>query len=428
MPTAEPAHVESYYAASVGPLIERPSLSGERSCEVCVIGGGLTGVSAALNLAEEGIDVVLLEAHRIGWGASGRNGGQAQTGFGGEIEDLEPLVGLEAARALWDITVDGLGIIEDRCARHNIACDLKHGYLLAAAKARTMDAHVMWVERAARAYGYDRFRLLDRDAVRVEVATESYHGGILDKGSMHLHPLKYCLGLADAAAAAGAELFENSRVVRVEPGARPTVVTERGTVRADRLVIACNAFLAPLAGGHATRIMPVGTYICATEPLGEDRARALLPNDISVCDDRHVLDYFRLSADRRILFGGRETFALATPEALARSTRRRMLRVFPQLADVRIDHVWGGEIALTRNRFPDIGRAMPNIYYAQGFSGHGLALSGIAGKVIAEAIAGDPAGLDLFGSIPHRPFPGGAALRAPLMRLGLLWYGLRDLV
>ena len=207
-----------------------------------MIGGGLTGVSTALNLAEKGFDVVLLEAHRIGWGASGRNGGQAQTGFGGEIGDLEPLVGPATARALWDMSVDGLAIIEDRCARHKIACDLKHGYLLAAAKARDIDAHAAWVKRAAEIYGYDRFRLLDRRAVRGEVATDRYHGGILDHGSMHLHPLKYCLGLANAAVAAGAELFEHGRVVRVETGARPTIVTEHGTLRAERLVIACNAF------------------------------------------------------------------------------------------------------------------------------------------------------------------------------------------
>jgi len=426
MASPAPAHVDSYYASSVGSLVDRPALSGEQSCEVCVVGGGLTGVSTALNLAEAGVDVILLEAHRIGWGASGRNGGQAQTGFGGEIEDLEPLVGPGAARSLWDMTVTGLKIIEDRCARHDIACDLKHGYLLAVAKARNMAAHESWVERAKRVYGYDRFRLLDRDAVRGEIATDRYHGGILDHGSMHLHPLKYCLGLAGAAASAGARLYEASRVVRIETRARLTIETEHGMVRADQVILACNAFPAPFDGGLETRIMPVGTYICATEPLEEGRARDLIPNDISVCDDRHVLDYFRLSADRRMLFGGRESVSRATPADLAHTMRRRMLRVFPQLADVEIGPVWGGEIALTRNRFPDIGRIAPNIYYAQGFSGHGVALSGVVGKVLAEAIAGESAGLDLFGAIPHRPFPGGTFLRAPLMRLGLLWYRLKD--
>ena len=273
MHASAPAHIDSYYAASVGPLPLWPPLSGDRSYDVCVIGGGLTGVSTALSLAEAGFDTVLLEARRIGWGASGRNGGQAQTGFGGEIDELEALVGQDATRALWDISVAGLALIEERCARHQIDCDLKHGYLLAAAKARNMAGHKAWVERAARVYGYDRLELLDRDAAHREVATDRYHGGILDHGSLHLHPLKYCLGLAKAAQAAGAVLHEASLVELIEPGRRVTVSTSTGTVYADWLVLACNAFPAPWQGDLETRIMPVGTYICATEPLDEDRAR-----------------------------------------------------------------------------------------------------------------------------------------------------------
>ncbi len=423
-----PQHIESYYATSAGPIRSWPQLDRDERCEVAVIGGGLTGVSTALNLVESGVDVVLLEAERVGWGASGRNGGQAQTGFGGEIEDLEKLVDSETARALWNMTVRGLDIITERCRRHRIDCDLKQGYLLAAAKARNMAAHAEWVERAARVYGYTQFQLLDRDAVRREVASERYHGGILDTGSLHLHPLKYCLGLAEAAQAAGARLYEASRVERVTCDSIPTIHLAQGVIRADRLVLACNAFPAPDAKEIGRRIIPVGTFICATEPMDESRAQTLIPHDIAVCDDRHVLDYFRLSADRRMLFGGRESVRNGAPANLEQSIRRRMLRVFPQLGDVAIDAVWGGQIALTRNRFPDIGRLGPDIYYAHGFSGHGLALSGVVGEILAAAIKGDQRGLDVFQRIPHRAFPGGSALRTPLAWLGLFWLKVKDLL
>lgn len=428
MDAALPQHVESHYAAMVGGPQERPRLTGEERCEVTVIGGGLTGVSTALNLAEAGIDVVLIEAARIGWGASGRNGGQAQTGFGGEMEDLERLVDDETVRALWELSVRGLDIVVERCRKHRIACDLTPGYLLAAAKPRNMEHHAAWVDRAERVYGYTKFKLLDRAAVRREVATDRYHGGILDGGSWHLNPLKYCLGLADAAEKAGAHIFEGSRAVDVAFEPRPVVHTEHGTIRADKLVIACNAFPTAFDPSMSRRIMPVGTYICATEPLGAERARGLIPNNIAVCDDRHVLDYFRLSTDGRMLFGGRETVTGRAPRNLAAALRRRMLRVFPQLADVEVDTVWGGQIALTRNRFPDIGRCHPNVYYAQGFSGHGLAMSGVAGEIIAQAIKNDHRGLDIFERIPHRPFPGGATVRVPIAWLALLWLKLKDIV
>lgn len=421
-------HVDSYYAAAASSAPRRSALAGERSCEACVIGGGLTGVSAALNLAERGIDTVLVEARRIGWGASGRNGGQALVGFAVDVDRLERLVGLENALALWRLTLEGIAAIECRSARHRIACDLKRGYLLAATRRRNLAAHAAWLDKAARRYGYRKYRLLDPDAARREVATDRYHGGLLDEGSLHLHPLAYCLGLAQAAAAAGAVLHEGSPAVRIDPGPPITVETANGAVRARHLVLAGNAYLGRLSGMLRPRIMPVASYVCATNPLGRERARGLIANDIAVCDDRHVLDYFRLTPDYRLLFGAAASFSAREPASLARFVRRRMLRVFPQLVDVGVDYAWSGRIAVTRNRFPDIGRLAPDIYYAHGFSGHGLALTGIAGRVIAEAIAGEPRGLELFAAIPHRPFPGGGWLRMPLLVLAQAPYRLLDAI
>ncbi len=418
-------HIDSFYAASVARVAEQPPLDRDRSAKVCVVGGGLTGLSLALELANRDIDVVVLEARRLGWAASGRNGGQALVGFTGEMANLRRLVGAETARALWDMSVDGVALIEQRCAEHGIDCDLRHGTLTAVTSERNMAAHAAWRDEAA-AYGYDHLEPLDRAGIRGEIASDRYCGGLLDSHGRHLNPLKYCLGLARAVIEAGVTVHEKSPVTRIDPGAPLSVHTRRGNVKADHVVLACNAYLGGLNPAAHRQIMPVTSYVCATEPLGETRARALIPNDIAICDDRHVLDYYRTSADHRLLFGGAASYSARTRNDLRAFMRRRVLRVFPQLGDVGIDHAWSGKLAITRNRFPDLGVLAANLTYAQGYSGHGLAFSGIAGRALAAAIFGDRRDFEALASIPHQPFPGGRRFRAPLLVLGQLWYRLKD--
>ena len=407
---------------------ERPPFAGPARCDVAIVGGGLAGVTAALELAERGLSVVLLEAERIGWGASGRSGAQALPGVAASQQKLERLVGAADARHVWDMTVEGMDLIRGRIARHGIDCDWRSGQLHVGLKVRHARELAEWHDELRRDYGYDSVRLLDRDAVRAEVASERYVCGLLDDRSGHLQPLKYLRGLALAAEAAGARLHEHSRVLGYRAGQRVRVLTVAGELEASHLLLAGNAGLGNVAPTLARRIMPVATYIVATEPLGEARARSLLPHDVAVTDINWVLDYFRRSSDHRLLFGGRVSYSGRDPFDTAAATRRRMLQVFPQLDDVEITHAWGGMVDITMNRAPDFNRIGSNVWYLQGFSGHGIVLTGIAGRVAAEAIAGQSARFDVFARIPHREFPGGLALRRPALMLAMLWYRLRDLL
>jgi len=421
-----PPHAPSYYAASANRSEAWPELVGDTDCDVCVVGGGFTGLSAALHLAERGYAVVLVEAARVGWGASGRNGGQLSSGLRIASPELIARFGLAEARRLWDLAEEAKATVRERIERHRIACDFKPGNLYAAAKRRHLAAMARSVECLAEKLGYAQARLVSRTEVRGLVATTRYHGGVLDGGAGHLHPLNYALGLAAAARAAGARLHEGTPVVAIEDRARPLVRTPRGTVRARHVVLACNGYLGRLEPRIAAKIMPIGNYMLATAPLGEARARALIRNDIAIADSKFVVDYYRLSADRRLLFGGGETYTAREPRDLAAFVRRHMLRVFPQLGDVAIDHAWGGRLAITLNRAPHFGRLGANLYFAHGFSGLGVALTSLAGKLIAEAVAGSAERFDVFARIPHRDFPGGPMLRAPAQVLGMLWYSLRD--
>jgi gamma-glutamylputrescine oxidase len=406
----------------------RATLEGAQRCDVAIVGGGLAGVSAALELAERGYDVVLLEAERIGWGASGRSGAQALFGVAASQQKLAALVGPADARRIWDITLEGLALVRERITRHDIACDWRSGQLHVAIKPRQADELAAWHEELRRDYGYDSVRLLDRAGVRGEVDSTRYVAGLLDSRSGHLQPLRYLRGLAGAAEGAGARLHEHSRVLEWSGGARIRVRTDRGELDAAHLLLAGNATLGAVAPALERRIMPVATYIVATEPLGEERARALLPHDVAVTDINWVLDYFRRSSDHRLLFGGRVSYSGRDPFDTAEATRRRMLQVFPQLHDVRLTHAWGGMVDITLNRAPDFNRLAPNVWYLQGFSGHGMVLTGVAGRLAAQAIAGSSERFDVFARIPHREFPGGKALRRPALVLAMLYYRLRDLL
>lgn len=420
------AHIDSYYVASAGPIPDYPALDGSLDCDVCVVGGGLAGLSAALNLAERGYSVVLLEGSRLGHAASGRNGGQVINGYACDMDTIASAVGEDAARTMWDMSLEAIDIIEERVKRHAIDCDWERGHLLAAVKPAKYAELVAWKDEAERRFGYGHYTLWDQAELRGHLDSPRYAGGLYDAQGGHIHPLKYALGLARAAEAAGARIFENTPVTRVEQGAAPRAHTERGTVSCRHLVLAANVFVGELAPALESRIMPVGTYVITTEPLGVERARSLIDPNFAVADTQFVLDYYRLTADHRLLFGGKVSYSGLPPPDLKGAMRRDMLRVFPQLADVKIEHGWGGFVDITMSRAPHWGRLDGNVYFCQGFSGHGVAVTGLAGRLIAEAIAGSAERLDLFGRIRHLPFPGGKLLRTPSLVLGMAWYRLRD--
>ena len=418
----------SYYEASTARSPTSPALAGRDSADVCVVGGGYTGLSAALELAARGYSVALLEAQRIGWGASGRNGGQALVGFADEAA-IEAQLPAADARCAWDISVESVQLLRERIAKHAIECDYSPGCLslaVTARKARALNARARYV---ARAYDYP-MQAIEPEEVGHWIASERFHSGVFDPASGHLHPLKYCLGLAAAAYAAGVRIFENSPVIHLERGDKPVVKTTKGEVDCRFVVLAGNVYLGEYSRTVApevmSRIMPVGTYIIATEPMAEARADALIRHRAAVSDTNFVLDYFRLTADHRLLFGGGDAYSAVTPRNLADRMQRQMLAVFPQLADLSVQYAWGGFVDITMNHAPDFGRLGKNIYYLQGFSGHGLALTGMAGKLVAEAIAGQAERFDLLSRIKHHRFPGGALMRTPALVLGMLYYRLRD--
>ena len=429
---------DSYYQASRRYAIEAAQLRGAHKADVVVIGGGITGVSTALHLAEKGVDVAVLESRDFGWGASGRSGGQIITGYSADQQALEKLVGMDTARVLWEHSVAALAWTRRRIERHRIDCDLVSGYLHAGVKpghARELQA---WAQHLATHYDCKNLEYLDRAQVRRIVGSTIYSGAVSDPDSGHLHPLNYCLGLAQAAQQAGARLYRDSAVTRVQvsrsTAAGPGVTVHigaggaggSGTISCDKVVYGCNAYLHRLQPRLAKMIMPVATCIIATEPLSERVASALIANRAAVADTQLVLDYFRLSADNRMLFGGRVSYLGLEPRRLMRSLRRRMLKVFPQLRDARIDFSWGGYVAITRNRAPHIGQLDPSSWFAQGFSGHGMALTGYVGGLLADAVMGATQHIECFRKIPHKAFPGGPALRTPALVVGMAGRRLLD--
>jgi gamma-glutamylputrescine oxidase len=413
----------SWYAATASALAPFPALAGDEEADVCVVGGGYTGLAAALHLAEAGMQVVLVEAQRVGWGASGRNGGQIGSGQRRDQAWLEARFGRERAHALWDMAEEAKALLRALVARHGIACDLRPGVISAASRASEVAELHAGAEKLLRDYRYGELEPLDRSAIEAMVGTHAYPGGVLDRGAGHLHPLNYAIGLARAATAAGVRIFERSRAAALAPG---EVRTAAGSVRAPFVVVAGNGYLGDLAPAAAARVMPINNFIVATAPLGEARARALIRDDVAVADTRFVVSYFRLSADRRLLFGGGESYGWRFPRDIAGLVRPRMLAVFPDLADARIEHAWGGTLAITANRMPAFQRLAPGVFAVGGYSGHGVALATLAGKLIAEAVHGTAGRFDLFASLPQPSFPGGAALRWPLLVLAMSWYALRD--
>ncbi|MBM3104878.1 FAD-binding oxidoreductase [Pseudomonas sp. V1] len=425
------SHAASYYAASSQLQPEYPVLLGELSCDVCVVGGGFSGLNTAIELAERGLNVILLEARKIGWGASGRNGGQLIRGVGHGLDQFTPLLGSDGVRELKLMGLEAVDIVRQRIEQHAISCDLTWGYCDLANKPKDLQGFAEDAEEL-RGLGYrHELRLVQPEQMHTVVGSDRYVGGLIDMGSGHLHPLNLALGEAAVARKLGVRLFEQSAVTRIDYGAQVRVHTAQGSVRASTLVLGCNAYLNDLNTELGGKVLPAGSYIIATEPLSEELAHELLPQNMAVCDQRVALDYYRLSADRRLLFGGACHYSGRDPHDIAAYMRPKMLQVFPQLANARIDYQWGGMIGIGANRLPQIGRLadQPNVYFAQAYSGHGLNATHLAGKLLGEAISGQHRGrFDLFAKVPHLTFPGGKHLRSPLLALGMLWHRLKELV
>ena len=424
--TTTSGYPDSYYAATAVGARDSASLEGERNADVCVIGGGFTGLSAALNLAERGLDVVLLEAERIGFGASGRCGGLIGSGQRMEVTDAEKMFGYERSRQLWDLAEEAKADIRERVDKHDIPCDLQRGQLVGIHKKSYLGHSRELADVLAERYDYPFCAALSAEETRQRVATDDFLEGLYDSEALVLHPLNFSLGLARAAAEQGVRLYENSRVLKYS-GTDPAIVeTDKGSVKARFVVLACNGYLGNLEPRMAGKMMPINNFMIATEPLGAERANALIDGRYGVHDTRFVVDYFRLSDDHRLLFGGGENYRAGFPRDIAGFVRPYMLKLFPQLKDVAIDYAWGGTLAVTVNRLPHFGRLEPNVFFAQGYSGHGISTATFAGKVIAEAITGMASRFDVFADLPIRTFPGGTLLRYPGMVLGMLYYTIRD--
>jgi len=417
----------SYYAVNDS-WPAHAALRGEIRADVCVLGGGIAGCSAALHLAKRGYRVAVLEARVVGYGASGRSGGQTIFGLAAGQQKLAAEVGRDDAHRLFALSIEALDLTQSLIRDHAIDCDYHPNHVHVAVKSRHVQELEQWARELHEEYAYESVRMMGRDELQSHVRSDRYLAGLIDTRSGHLHPLKYTQGLASAAEAAGAVIYENSEVLRYEDGPEVLVHTAQGAIRCAHLVLCGNAYIGAVAPALARRILGVGTYIIATEPLGEDRARNLLPTNAAIADINWILDYFRRSQDHRLLFGGRVSYSSVQPPRLAESMLTRMVRAFPALEQVKVAYAWGGYLDITMSRAPDFGRLAGNVFYLQGFSGHGVALAGLAGKLAAEAIAGTAERFDVFAHIPHRDFPGGRLFRRPSLMLAMLYYRLRDLL
>ena len=422
-------HTGSWYAATRTNATDYPALRGEHRCDVAVVGAGFSGVSASLFLAERGYDVALIEANRVGWGASGRNGGQLIAGFT-DAARFGKKFGPAAATMVRQMGLECRDILVARVAQYTIDCDLKFGYLDVAASGRPAELRNLEAQlQDGLQNDYPHaLRLVRKDELDSWVRTDSYVAGLSNAGNGHLHPLNLCIGEARAASELGATIFEQTRVTRIRHGARPVIETETGKVFANKVILAGNAYLRAAEPKLRNTIFPAGSYMIATEPLSERQVQALLPADAAYCEQQTALNYFRLSPDRRLLFGGMCNYSGRHPKNIAASLRPRLAKIFPSLADVRVDYQWGGNIAISINRIPQFGRIQGNTYYVQGYSGHGVAPTHIAGKMLADIVGGDSEQFDLFARVRHLAIPGGKWFASPAVALGMMYYRIKELL
>lgn len=419
-------HARSYYAAQSPAFEHFSALEEDVTCDVCIIGGGLTGLSAALHLAGRGYDVRLLEAHRVGWGASGRNGGQVGTGQRMDQEWLEQRYGEEPARQYWQVSEDAKALVRRLIAEHNIDCHPIDGIIHADHRERFVTESKAYAEHLQSRYGYEAIRFVDREEIRSLIKSEAYHGGTLDTGAFHLDPLALSRGIAVAAVSAGARLHEDSEVTAIEKGAKVVVKTQTSSVKADHLLLACNGYLGGLEPSIAARVLPINNFVVTSEPLTAEQREQILPAMAAVADSKFVVNYFRITHDNRLLFGGGENYGYRFPADIKSFVRKPMLEIFPQMRDVAIEHGWGGTLAITMKRLPLFERVSGNILNCSGYSGQGVALATLAGKIAAEAISGQSERFDLMARLETPRFPGGTLLRYPMLIAAMIWFSLRD--
>ena len=417
---------KSWYAVTASGPAPFQAAQGTLACDVCIVGAGFTGLSAAVHLADKGYDVILLDAHRVGFGASGRNGGQVGTGQRVNQLGLERLVGPEHARALWDLALESVQLVRDLIHDNAMDCGFSDGIIHADHRKRLVPESRDYTAHLRDVYGYDKIRALGQDEIRHLVGSNAYYGGTLDTGGGHIHPLRFAFGLARLAAIRGVRIFERSKVREIVEDSPATVRTDQSEIHAEHVILACNGCLGNLNSQVARRVMPINNFIVATEPLGDAAAEALIRNNHAVADSKFVINYFRLSEDRRLLFGGGESYGYRFPRDIAGLVRKPMLQIFPQLRDTRIDYSWGGTLGITMNRMPHFARIRGNILSASGYSGHGVAMATLGGRLAADAIAGQAEKFDLMAAVPTPRFPGGVALRWPLLVLAMVWFSLRD--
>ncbi|MDH2926205.1 NAD(P)/FAD-dependent oxidoreductase [Lonepinella koalarum] len=424
---AHQEHINTYYYHSRNLNLKQPHLAENLSTEVCVIGAGLCGLSTALELAEQGKQVIVLDGARIGYGASGRSGGQAINGFEDGIDEYIEQFGFEQAKSLWEMSLEAIDIIDERVQKYQIQCDWKKGYATLALNHRRMD-DLIAIEKASReTFGYSYMQLWDKTQLQQHLGSDIYVGGLFDSNSGHLHPLNYCLGLAKACLELGVQIFEQSPVLDMQTQYNQVILTtDKAQVSAQHVVLATNAYIANLPKsihhGTARKILPVESFIIATEPLDQSTADSLINNGMSVCDNNLLLDYYRLSADNRLLFGSDSS----SNKDMVQVMRKNMLNVFPQLEQIKIDYGWGGPIDMTLNSQPYFGRIASNIYFAHGYSGHGIALTGLAGRIIAESILGDDHRLQVFEKLKISSVYGGKLIKKLALKIGIPYYKFLD--
>ena len=423
-------HTGSYYAATINDPVDYPVLDGDLEADICVIGAGFTGIATALTLSERGFKVAVVEANRVGWGASGRNGGQVIAGISGESRMVakQKQLGKDISKMMWDMSWRGNEIIRNRVETYQINCDLTWGYIDVASKQAHMDDfRDMYEELEQHDHPHD-YRMVERDEIASVVGTDQYIGGIITMGNGHIHPLNLCLGEARAAVNLGAQIFERSPVTDITHGSKPIVHTDKGRVTANTVIMAGGAYHTLERKKLGGLLFPAGSYIIATEPLGEDLAKEINPLNLAICEASHILDYYRLSADTRMLYGGRCNYSGRDPKSIKATMQPRLLKVYPQLAGKQIDYEWGGKIGIIINRVPMLGKLSDNVYYAQGYSGHGVNVTHLVGEIMADAIAGSMERFDVFNQVKHIPVPGGQWFGNQMVALGMIYYRMLDLL